>query len=1201
MATATEYTTEQLNYYRVCYVATDILPEGLRSIFKQEWDNRYTATMGEWVDEPRNGMDFWNAESRTKQRRHRRIFLTMTNGDRSEWDCTMLFYAILFSDCIGPALNPVVQSNVDDLRRFRNVEFAHMSRGQLSDRDFQSAMGIVHNAFQGLSLSTVQIQDVANQTTFPTEELRDILNKVEDLKKELQEKEKQQQGLKDQLTENEEQLKNLARQLQEKAEERQSLADQLQENKQQRKSLQHQLLQKEENQQGLEDQLKKNEEQRKSVEDQLEKNEYQRQSLVYQLQQREEQLQVLDDQLQNDTPSFCILPPRPSHDIAGRSCEVAEITQQLKELKQADEKTLSHLYISGNPGSGKSQLAGLVAKQFFDNAQKDPNANVFVMTLNAESLDTLLESYFSFARHLKCSEYAVTNIFKSKDLKTDEKIIHLKTLISTKVTSCSSWLLIADNVRSISQGLIHLPGPGDEQWARGQLLITSQDTASIPLPSTFIGHISVKKGMKPDDASSLLAHLSGIADNDMERKVAEALDYQPLALASAATYVKQLRQSKTSNFGWNQYLEKVGKGQRLTTETILAETNPSYPKSMTEATTLAVNEIVQSNKVINHTFRFLFLCAPDLLSQDVVINYILNVDEEIQDKEMIIMRIQRCSLILLEEEDGDIYIGVHQVVREVIQSLMNVHREAVSGAITAFGQFIDDSLPENQWLDIDTVAQTKSVAPHLKCLIIKAETIVSKENIPRISKTGTEMLKLGQTCEHHCDFNSARKYYEYSLETFLEINGPDDVAVATTCIHLGSAYQKLDDFKQAKEFHLRALNIKLKKLGPEHVEVATIYSNLGSVYHKLDDFEQARKFHHRALSIKLKKLGPEDVEVATIYGNLGSVYQKLDDFEKAEGFFHRALSIEQKKLGPGHVEVATIYSNLGTVYIRLGDFQKAKKFHHCALNIKLKKLGAEHVEVATIYNNLGFVYRTLGYLKQAKEFHHRALDIKLEKLGPEHGKVATNYGYLGSVYQMLDDFEQAKEFHRRALNIKLKKLGPEHVEVATIYDNLGLVHQMLEDFEQAKEFHHRALNIKLKKLGPEHVEVATIYDNLGSVHQKLDGFEQAKDFHHRALNIKLKKLGPQHVEVATVYDNLGSVYQKLEDFEQAKKFHHRASNIRRKKLRSAHLEVSNPLENIVTVERASVELPTFSESNNPSGVMEQKQHRRVGSKRCRIL
>ena len=1133
MATATEYTTEQLNYYRICYVATDILPEGLRSIFKQEWDNRYIITMGQWKDEPRNGMDFYKAETPRNQRRNAHLLATMTNGDRSEWDCTMLFYAILFSDCIGSTLNPVVQSKVDDLRRFRNEEFAHMSRGQLSDGDFQNAIRKVHAAFQGLGLSIVQIQDLAKQTTFPTEELRNILIKVEDLKKELQEKEKQKQGLKDQLNENEEQRKSLAHQLQEKEERRQSLADQLEEREQQRKNLEDQLLQKEEHQQGLENQLKENEAQRKSLEDQLEENEDQRQIVV-------DQLQVLEDQLQNDSPSFCILPPKPSHDIAGRTREVAEITQQLKELKQADENTPSYLYISGNPGSGKSQLAGLVAKQFFGSAQKDPNANAFVMTVNAESLDTLLESYFTFARQLKCPEYAVTSILRSKDLKTDEKIIHLKTLISAKVTSYSSWLLVADNVKSISQVLIHLPGPGNEQWARGQLLITTQDTASIPLPSSFIGHISVKKGMKLDDACSLLANLSGIADSDMEMKVAEALDYQPLALASAATYVKQLRQSMTvSRLGWNNYLEKLGKGQRSTTETILADTNPSYPKSMTEATKLAVKEIVQFNKVINHTLSFLSLCAPEPISQDIVINYLLDVDKEIQDKEMIIMRIQRCSLILLQEEDGDIYIGLHQVVRDVIQSLMknypkSAQLEAVSGAITAFSEFIDDSLPENQWLNIDSVLETQRVAPHLISLIVKIEELISKEKILRITKTGTDLLKLGQTCAHHCDFNSARKYFEYSLETFLGKNGPDDVAVATTCIYVGSVYKDLGDFERAEEFHHCALDIQLKKLGPEHVDVATTYNKLGSVYEKLGDFEQAKEFHQRDLNMTLEKLGPEHVDVAAIYNNLGSVYQKLGDFEQGKEFHQRALDIKLKQLGPEHVDVATTYSHLGSVYQRLGDSEQAKEFHQHALDIQLKKLRPEHVGVATIYSNLGSVYQRLGDSEQGKEFHQRALDFQLKKLGPEHVDVATTYSNLGSVYQRLGDSEQAKEFHQRALDIKLKKLGPEHVDVATTYSNLGSVHQKLGDFQQAKEFHQRALDIQLKKLGPEHVYVAATYSYLGSVYQELGDFEQAKEFHQRDLNITLKKLGSEHVDVATIYNNLGSVYQELGDFERAK-------------------------------------------------------------------
>ena len=52
--------------------------------------------------------------------------------------------------------------------------------------------------------------------------------------------------------------------------------------------------------------------------------------------------------------------------------------------------------------------------------------------------------------------------------------------------------------------------------------------------------------MHPDDARSLLRLLSGVNDGEMEDEVVQALDYQPLALASASLYVREVRQSKVS-------------------------------------------------------------------------------------------------------------------------------------------------------------------------------------------------------------------------------------------------------------------------------------------------------------------------------------------------------------------------------------------------------------------------------------------------------------------------------------------------------------------------------------------------------------------------------------------------------------------------------------------------------------------------------
>ena len=913
-----EFTEEQLNYYRICYVVTDVITEGLRSIFKQEWDSRYKTTLGEWKDEPGNGLDFENGESPGNQRRNAKLLATMSNGDRAEWDCTMLFYAILYSDSIGHSLNPVVKSNIDDLRKFRNEDFAHMPKGHLANPEFQIAVGKVHTAFQGLGLPTGKIQDIRNQSRFQTEELRTVLGKVDHLRQKLQEK--------------------------------------------------------------------------------------------------EEERQVLEDQLHNEISSFCILPPKPSHDVASRDFEVAEITQQLKQLKSNNGNKSSYLYISGNPGSGKSQLAGLVAERFFKESTEIPCATSFVMTLNAESQDTLLESYVSFARRLRCPEFVVTNTVNCKDLTMGEKISNLKTSISTKIELYTSWLLVVDNVTSISRVHVHLPESGNEQWANGQLLITTQDTASIPFPNSFIKHISVSKGMKPHDASCLLAKLSCMDESEMGKEVAQALDYQPLALASAATYVRQVRQNKTtSRFSWNDYLEKLSKGQRGVTETILAETNPSYQESMTTATALAVEKAMTSDKIIHHTFSLLSVCAPQPVSQDIVINYILNKDEEIQDKEMIGMKIQRCALILNGEDESGDYIRVHQIVYDVITSVTSDFPEieqlhTVDATVRSFVQFLESN-------DTDAIIYSKPVIPHLKTLFQNTENLFHKRDISQETLRSIINLqhypfyfqKLGKICQMHCLFDVAKKYFNQALQFVQRSEEFNDEDEAVCYVFLGNVNFDLGDPDQAKEYHERALTIYLKKLDPDHLDVATCYNNLGTVHSALGDLEHAKENYERALTIRLKKLDPDHLDVATCYNNLGNVHSKLGDLEHGKEYHERALTIYMKKLDPDHLDVATCCSNLGTVHCDLGDLVQAKEHLERALTIRLKKFGPDHLHLATCYNNLGLLHRGLTDLEQAKEYLERALTIYLKKVDPDDLNILAVRHELSQLQQMKESMSREKQ------------------------------------------------------------------------------------------------------------------------------------------------------------------------------------------------
>ena len=121
-----------------------------------------------------------------------------------------------------------------------------------------------------------------------------------------------------------------------------------------------------------------------------------------------------------------------------------------------------------------------------------------------------------------------------------------------------------------------------------------------------------------------------------------------------------------------------------------ASKNPRPPQS------LAVETMAASDGILSHGFTFLSLCTMQPVHLDLVIDYLLVADKEMETREVISLRIQRCSLLLLDEEERNVYIRTHYAVHEVINALMNElpeqkSLEAVSGALKSFNESINDS------------------------------------------------------------------------------------------------------------------------------------------------------------------------------------------------------------------------------------------------------------------------------------------------------------------------------------------------------------------------------------------------------------------------------------------------------------------------------------------------------------------------------
>ena len=135
----------------------------------------------------------------------------------------------------------------------------------------------------------------------------------------------------------------------------------------------------------------------------------------------------------------------------------------------------------------------------------------------------------------------------------------------------------------------------------GLLLITTQDSHSVPLTHPRSHHASLSRGIIPDEAAALLSKIVNTPSDDCSKvqEPAERLDYQPLALACAAVYVKE------TGVSWEQYLAKLVEGKRKATEEVYESTSHTYRTTMTTAVLLAIQREVEKHDILKHALQYL--------------------------------------------------------------------------------------------------------------------------------------------------------------------------------------------------------------------------------------------------------------------------------------------------------------------------------------------------------------------------------------------------------------------------------------------------------------------------------------------------------------------------------------------------------------------------------------------------------------------
>ena len=227
------------------------------------------------------------------------------------------------------------------------------------------------------------------------------------------------------------------------------------------------------------------------------------------------------------------VPRMPSnHLFQPRAEEIRELEEKFNTLEKTNPGNLVvTVYITGDPASGKTQLAGQFGREFIT-WNKHKNKKLFVGTLNADSRFGFLQKYLLIAHGLRCVKEEIDEAIEAGQLDELASLRMLSRRVKEELKERPGWLLIIDGL-SLDEELVKdlrpfWPQPNDENWGKGYVLVTTQGPAPIG-PS--IDMVDLRGGMSQKDAVELLTKESNCSNEEEAVELVELLDRSPLSIA----------------------------------------------------------------------------------------------------------------------------------------------------------------------------------------------------------------------------------------------------------------------------------------------------------------------------------------------------------------------------------------------------------------------------------------------------------------------------------------------------------------------------------------------------------------------------------------------------------------------------------------------------------------------------------------------
>lgn len=572
----------------------------------------------------------------------------------------------------------------------------------------------------------------------------------------------------------------------------------------------------------------------------------------------------------------------------------------------------------------------------------------------------------------------------------------------------------------------------------GSLIITSRSREAALKMVAYRDLIEVKPMEHPEALQLLQKRLEqpGEDQDRLGRDLVEKLEFMPLAIAQAASYIR----NRSPRCSVSQYLRDFQASDReairlLERDTdcldrdweaknsILVTWQMSFDyircKMESAAETLALMSFFDRQEIPENLIRLHFegRCVSTSELHDG------STDGETSESDTIIGPDLEDNITMLRNysfisvSDTGSYFTMHRLVQLTTRAWLKSHKQLEQWR----GKFISILHQELLTGKYKNWQTRRSLFPHIRSAIFQQP---KSEN--SLIQWAALLHKGAQYAWGSGNFIDMK---DMALKSWMQrtklLGAEDPDAIASAAI-LAVAYSFEGRLKDAEHLFIQVMDARRTKFGVDDPNTLISMANLAETWKSQRRLEEAEQLIVRTVQSSMDRLGEDHSTTILCMAIQASTYACQGRQEEAEKLLTNVIETRSRTLGMHHPDTLTSIGNLATMYSKQRRWDSAERLDMQVLEIRKTELGIEHPDTLKTLANLASTLWNQDRWEEAEQLYIQVIEKRKRKIGKDHPDTLVSMVNLAWTWKSLGKFTVAIELLRDCLSKQKQLLGPDH-------------------------------------------------------------------------------------------------------------------------------------------------------------------------------